>query len=554
MSGPIRNIAARLQAAEDAEGAARKAERAIFEFCNPCQRPFVADEGTWVSLLCPRRSGKTVAMLAKALRKQIRKPGTRVLIISLTLKSTRENYWAGAPMGLFKFNELFDLGMEFNHTDSVWRLPNGSRGRLAGAETKADVEYLRGAAAEADIAIVDECKSFAPELLQELIRDVLEPGLMTREGQLILGGTPGSIPMGPFYEATSPLARHKEPDAEPDDPGRITCVPAGATGPLYDDLTRADRDALWSLHRWTVADNIAAPKQWARALRNKARSGWSDDHPTWRREYMGEWVIDDKALVYHAYVAAKAAGKGTWRPNGAKEFPTEGGPWHLVMGLDFGFEDDNALVLAGYSETRQELRHIYDFKSPHMTADEFATEILWAIDRYGVPEMIVGDVGGLGKMLVETINQRYGLAIQPAEKREKYDHIELLNSDFAADRVRVIEGSDLDHELSGLQWDLSNESRMILARTGKLREDPQCPNHLCDALLYLWRFTYHYWSRPRHDAPERGTPQWYDEQQKAIEARIAARGPKPRFAGMDRLREVQLWPHMGLIPRSRGDA
>lgn len=517
-----------MQAAEDVVTSAKERADAIYRFCNPAQRPFVVDEQLWCSLLCPRRSGKTVGMLAKVMRKQILKPNTRAIIISLTLKSTRENYWAGAPMGVFKFNELFDLGIKFNHTDSTWTLPNGSRGRLYGAETKADVEYLRGAAAEADIAIVDECKSFAPGLLEELIRDVLEPGLMTREGQLVLGGTPGSIPSGPFYEATSVLARTKTEDADPDDPGRITCVPAGATGPLYDDLTDEDRKSLWSLHRWTVQDNVAAPNQWARALRNKKRSGWDDQHPTWRREYLGEWVIDNRALVYHSYVEGKAGvdpTKVTWRPHGTQDLPEKGGPWHLVMGLDFGFEDDNALVLAGYSETEQTLVHVYDFKAPHMTTDEFAEEILWAIDRYGVPEMIVGDIGGLGKMLVETINQRYGLAIQAAEKREKYDHIELLNSDFASGRIKIRENSDLDHELSGLQWDLSSESRVILARTGKLREDPQCPNHLCDALLYLWRFTYHYWARPAQPAPDKGSDEWYRYQEKQVEERIAARGP-----------------------------
>ena len=53
---------------------------------------------------------------------------------------------------------------------------------MAGAETKADIERLRGAAAEADICILDECKSFSPEHLNDLIENVVEPGLMTRDG------------------------------------------------------------------------------------------------------------------------------------------------------------------------------------------------------------------------------------------------------------------------------------------------------------------------------------------------------------------------------------
>lgn len=499
--------------------------QAILAGANPVQRDFIKDRSGYKSLRCPRRSGKSYAMTSEALYSGESKPGTRVLIISLTLKSTKENYWSGAPGGLFVQNHRYGLGLKFNHTDLVWWHENGSRGRLAGAETRADVEYLRGAAAEADVCIIDECKSFAPDLLLELIRDVIEPGLLTRHGRLVMGGTPGSIPIGAFWEATSPTARGED--------GSITCIPFKASGPLYDDLSPKKRKSLWSLHSWTIQDNLAIEEersQWERALANKARWGWSDDNPAWRREYLGEWVTDASELVY-AYAAAKAAGKQvTWIPKRSKHnvtgLPEADGPWHLVMGLDFGYEDDNALVLAGYSEHTGHLRHVYDFKAPHMTADKFAEEILWAIEKYGAPEMVVGDAGALGKLLVETMNQRYGLSIQPAEKREKYDHIEMLNSDFWDERIQVIQGSDLEHELCGLQFDLSKNSKMILAHTGKLREDPSCPNHLCDALLYLWRFSYHYWSRPRVDAAPRGTPEWWAEQEKAEEARIASRGPK----------------------------
>jgi hypothetical protein len=132
-------------------------------------------------------------------------------------------------------------------------------------------------------------------------------------------------------------------------------------------------------------------------------------------------------------------------------------------------------------------------------------------------------------MIVEMLNQRFGLAIQPAAKREKQDHIELLNGDFATNRVKIISGSDLDHELCGLQWDLSNDSKVILSRTGRLREDPSCPNHLCDALLYVWRFSYHYYAQPRVSGPEPGTLDWWKVQEekdieRAIQRRREGRG------------------------------
>jgi hypothetical protein len=350
---------------------------------------------------------------------------------------------------------------------------------------------LRGAAAEADLAVVDECKSFAPELLNELIRDVLEPGLMTRDGVLILSGTPGSIPVGTFFESTASFSRTTE--------GLPTCVHVDEEeGTAFTELDDSYKKDLWRLHTWGIQDNLAAPRQWERAINNKKRQGWSDDHPTWRREYLGEWVTDATDLVY-SWASYKNDGSVTWAPKKTRDNPSgldpAQGPWHYVMGLDLGYVDDSALVLCAYSETLKELRHVYDFKSPGLTLDSFFDEIYEVIERYGHPDAIVADTAGGGsKMLIETLNQRYGLGIEPAKKTEKNDHIELVNSDFACGRIKIIPGSDLAHELAGLQWDLSRESKIVLSRTGKLKEDPHCPNHLCDALLYLYRFSYHFWS------------------------------------------------------------
>ena len=53
---------------------------------------------------------------------------------------------------------------------------------------------------------------------------------------------------------------------------------------------------------------------------------------------------------------------------------------------------------------------------------------------------MVGDAAGLGKLVIETLNKRHALPLQAAEKREKFDHIELLNADFHAGRIKIIPG------------------------------------------------------------------------------------------------------------------
>lgn len=518
---------------------------------NPRQRPVldaIRQGYKYISIRCPRRAGKSHSMTSVALHFGEDNPNSRILVVSLTLKTTRENYWSGAPGGIFYHNHRFGLGLRFNATDSVWFHENGSRGRLAGAETRADMEYLRGAAAEADICIIDECKSFAPDHLAELIRDVIMPGLMTRDGILIMGGTPGSIPYGAFYEATSPLARIGEGEEE-----RPACIPWGAENEeIYQRIPEEERADLWRLFTWTILDNEAKPAQWKRALKIKAKEKWSDDHPTWKREYLGEWVTDSSDLVYAwAGVRAKGDVSVTWSPDeqhltpeNPTGLPPELGPWHLVLGLDIGYVDESAFVLCAYSETIKELRHVYDFKRSEMLCDDFTEEVLSVIERFGMPEAIVADTGGGGaKMLIEQINMRHGLGIIPAEKTDKAGYIELINSDFHSGRIKIIPHTDLAHELAGLQWDLSRNSKTILARQGALKEDPKCPNHLCDALLYLWRYSHHFFSSVRETGPEVGSPQWIAQQSKAEIERVRARKIADRKdpLGLRRFARPSIW-------------
>lgn len=520
---------------------ARWLERAdaIYDGLHEPQRPILDSVKAgykYLGVRCPRRSGKSFALSSLALWFAERNPGARILIVSLTLKSTVDNFWAAAPGGLFAQNERYNLGIKWNNTRYSWVHENGSRGHLAGAETLADIERIRGALAEADIAIVDECKSFSPDLLAQLIRDVLSPGLLTRNGTLVLSGTPGSIPVGMFYEATS-LAARTEQVCERCKKAHPTCVLVGEEGdPKFDCIkAQAEEDpdapgieALYRLHSWELKDNLASPGAWKRALGDKMRNQWPDDHPAWRREYLGEWVTDASDLVY-AYAANKDKPDFvTWSPVRTKGnpagLPENLGPWRFVLGIDLGFVDDSALVLAAYSEQTRQLRHVYDYKSPGLTIDEFIDEVYEVIDRFGRPDAIVADVAGGGsKMLIETLNQRYGLGVEAAKKTEKQDHIELVNSDFAAGSIKIIPGSDLAHELCGLQWDLSKDSKIILARTGRLREDPQCPNHLCDALLYLYRYSYHFWSVAPEIQVAPYTNDWWRQLEEQAVARAIAK-------------------------------
>lgn len=468
----------------------------------PKQRAILEDPSPIKAALCPRRAGKSWTALAYAHEVSLKQPGSMSVVVCLTLKHCKTVYWNSV---LPRFQRLFGVQTFKHHTDMRLTFANSSMIHFVGAETKAEIEKLRGGSF--DLIVIDECKSFPPDLLRELVFDVCYPACSDRDGTILMIGTPGSILEGPFYEGTyrNALNERNEPYSRTfDDPEHFW-------------LTNPTRtDWLYSRHSWTVRDNVYAPSVWERALKQKQASGWADDHPTWLREWLGQWVSADDVFVYaYTGLRQKDPSKVQWYPGPRDQNNRHGLPaghdWRFVLGLDLGFEDDFAMVVGAYSLTDGSLYHVYDYKVNHQDVDQVAAHVLRVIEMFnGKVDAIVADSVGLGKMVVETLNRRHGLSIVPAEKPEKNDFIELLNADFLSGRIKIQPDSDLDTELRMLQWDLTKHSRKELVRAGKLREHPGLPNHLCDALLYLWRYSYHTYAAAPVNQLQPGTSDWFE--------------------------------------------
>ncbi len=450
----------------------------------PPQRALATDPAPHISGICPRRAGKTYAACAAALITGEAKPGSISLIISLNLKQLKRLYWAGGAAGLFTFDKKFGLGLNFNKTETRWEHHNGSIGYLLGTADADQLEVIRGM--EADLYVVDECKSIAPSVLLELVDDVIDPQRATRGGRLILIGTPGNIRSGPFYEATCEFAR--------DDDGRPFTIIPGTT----DEWGRnAESDLLWSSHSWTLQDNTAAPWQWKAALTKKRSRKWSDNDPKWLREYLGKWTNSSEGSVYRYYDEKRIGRPGwvTWEPDredpvkNPTGLPQADGPWHLIGGMDLGFNDATALVVAAYSQKTRELRHVYDVSSSHLLPDDVADMLREAERKFGKIEQIYADTSN-GKMVVEFL-KKLGFSMERAEKREKYDHIELLNSAFHRGEIKLIENTTLEHQMITDAWALGDRTFAEMARLGRLVEDNSIPNDVADAFLYLFRGAMH---------------------------------------------------------------
>jgi hypothetical protein len=456
------------------------------------QVDFVRDKSRRKTLLCPRRAGKSFSAAVYLMITCLNRPvKANCLYATLTKGSARGILW---PL-LKLFNDEYELGCHFHNTQLICTFPGGHRRiTLTGAESRAEIDKLRGQAY--DLVVIDECKSFPTDVLTELVREVIGPALNDNLGSIVLMGTPGNVLTGVFYETTknaSTLMR------------------------LYEH--RETRPARrWSGHTWTIAENIAQPHLWDACLADKESYGWSDDNPIWKREYLGTWVSDDDAFVYKYNPE-----RHTWAkdPESRNEFglPDEH-EWKYLMGCDLGYDDPFALVVVAYSETCDTLYQVYDYKEAHLTVGDVARVIKDTQAIFGEFEIMVGDRGGLGKMVLAELSERHELHIEAAEKTEKRDYIELLNSDMIEGRVKILEDSELAQEMCYLVWDEHGQ-----------KEDRSCANHVCDSFLYTWRYSFHNFSRALKTPPVNGTPGYWEEKMK--QAREAVYERKRREKSVD---------------------
>lgn len=455
-----------------------------------------ADPARRISVGSPRQTGKSTGVLLIVLIRCLEKAMAEWVIVGLTRPSIKGIYWTP----LKHLNQQFELGIVFNNQELTATLPNGAKIRFVGADNIGEIEKLRGG--RYDGVVIDECKSFPAYLFRELVHDIIEPALMAKNGQLFVIGTPGDELAGPFYEATA-----DEPIVYRDGEGNPTHQSYRLFG------TECALPFIWSCHKWTMEDNTTRFERgdgttytmWDQALEVKARNRWADDHPTWRREYKGHWVPNDTKRVYRYQ-----PDKHDYTPLNDTLFglPVRAEGYRRVIGVDFGTRDGTALVVWAWNEYNRELWEVYSEvrrRAPgdRLTVGEIARWYKEVEAEYGPFEGWPADPAGLATMVMDTLADEHAVYLEPAEKKEKLDHIELFNDDLDRGLIHIRRGSALSEELLAGRWDLGK------AEKGKREEDPSIPNDVADAGLYAFRWCNHRRAQTAPVVHAMFSPQWW---------------------------------------------
>jgi hypothetical protein len=397
----------------------------MLDALHPKQRAFVLDPSARKCAVAGRRAGKTEGFAVWLLDGWERYPNELSLFIARTAGHARRILWPA----LHRVNSRYELGIRFRETpDLKAEMPNGYGVWLTGSKDFADVEKLRGPRYRR--AAIDESGSFSTTLLRYLVEDILDPALLDLNGELALGGSPGVVPAGFFYQRST-----------------------------------GDGGVKWSTHdNWTCLDNpFVAGAEYLE--KRKADNGWDDQHPTYRREYLGLWVKDLEALVF-PYDGER---------NAFDELPY--GAWTYTLGVDLGYSDASSFVVVASRDGHPEVYVLESEQKSGLIPSAVAARVDALRHRYTFARIVV-DSGGAGIGYASEMRERYGIPAEPADKRNKRIHLEMLRGDLKSGTLRIQphRNRELIDEMQRITW---NEERDDL--------DDRFDDHLSHGLLYAWR-------------------------------------------------------------------
>lgn len=475
----------------------------------PVQARLEADTSKRKAVRSPRQTGKSTGVMLIVSIRCFETALAEWVVIGVTRKSAKAIYWEP----LKQLNQKFELGLEFHNQDLEVTFPNGSKLTFMGADNISELEKIRGRRLNG--VVVDESKSFPILLFDELIYEVIEPALMAKDGELILIGTPGDSLRGTFYLSTvdEPVV-FNGPDGKPN---RQSNYLYGGV-PLY--------PAKWTFHRWTLPDNITRYPDgkgghytmWDKAQEVMRQNGWTRKTPQAAREYFGDWVPADDKRVYRYRPALHDYDPHPDPSSPLRHvrwgLPNLPGEWRTVLGVDPGTRDGTGMVVWAWNVHTDDLWELYSDRKKAVEGERLPIRILaqWykeLDEEYGPFEVGASDPAGLATMVLDELADAYHVYLEPAEKHEKLDAIEIMNNDFDSGRIHIRRNSVLSDELDRGRWNLKKLEH------NKKVEDESIPNDVADAGLYGHRWCRH--RRPTKPVVE--TPlfseKWYQERAKA---------------------------------------
>jgi hypothetical protein len=440
--------------------AIEKIKQGLLASLIPPQRAFAEDDSRFKAALCTRRAGKSYVDGILLFLAALSMPNCRCLYVALTRPSAKDIMWIPVLEEIARKHRIDKLpGYEVNNSELSITLPNGSRIKLMGLDSTMD-ERRKILGQKYRLVVVDEAQDFHSDLESIVYRD-LKPALADHRGSVCLTGTPGDV-RNFFYEITASAEEGN------------------------DDVAKG-----WTVHRWSALENPAV--HWQEEIDSDIVLMGQEVEQTayFKQQRLGQWAFDSTIRCYPSWSKIERVA--------ALPDLRYGERWTGAVGVDYGYNDDFAGLVVKWRTGDDHLYVVRSQKWPGLDAIDQARQALKLAQDNSVSR-VIGDSGGGGKGINESLRRRFQINVENADKHDKEQHMRLLDADIGHRKIVLVgEHPQLSREMNELVWD-----RQRYEASGTRAEDPRCHNHLTDALLYVWRKCYHYRGDVDHlaDRPE----------------------------------------------------
>lgn len=425
----------------------------INEYLFKEQLAFVKDPARFATAVCSVRAGKTTSCAADLIDTCELMPGTISIYITLARSSAERIIWPE----LQKINREFNLGYEENIAKLSLKSPKGSMIYLMGANNESEIEKIRGLSNVA-LVYVDESQAFRTHI-KELVEDIIVKRLYDTNGRCRLIGTPGPIPTGYFYDCS--------------------------------------HSPQWSHHAWTLHQNPWIQRKSGKTVneliqQDMDRKGVTIEDPSIQRECFGRWVLDTNSLLLN------------YNPelNHYEELPP--GDYTYILGVDLGLRDSDALSLLAFTKNSPVTYLVEEMVTPNQLTDELAMQIQGLMRIYHIGD-IIADTGGLGLKIAEDLKARYGLPIEPADKKDKMTNYLFLNNALRSGNFKAKKKSKFAQDCNILERDNDKSTPEKIVVKGH--------SDAVDATLYAFKKSPAYGYIPPVKKTQPGTPEYIKEQE-----------------------------------------
>ena len=278
--------------------------------------------------MCGRRSGKSELNQRIILKHALRNKESICLYIN-------RNFDNAITQGFDTMVKLLD-SLQVSYTSSrgngVITLFNGTEIFYRGASNTVDIDKFRGISKMA-CAIIDEAGHLKG--LRYLLTEILQPATIDiATSQIILTGTP------PRTKNFCYSLWHNQ-------------------------------DASIKRYNWNFLNNPFIPNRDTVISEVAKLNGVEENSAFIRREYLGDMdALDDDAKVFNNYK------KATTLPDNNKTYD------RLLFGIDWGYEDEAAIVAVLCDKTNKTLYELESWHAPHKAISEIAEQLRQMVDKY----------------------------------------------------------------------------------------------------------------------------------------------------------------------------